>query len=63
MNRTAAWLDRIESKMPVDRGGQPHAIGEVLAELLARYQVRFPEINVTVIDLPAESFAVGQAVG
>ncbi len=36
-----------------EEGGEPQAIGEILAELLARYQARFPEINITVVEVPA----------
>ncbi len=32
-----------ESRTPSQRGGEPHAIAEVLAELLAQYQCRFPQ--------------------
>ena len=34
-----------------ERGPQP--IGEVLAELLTQYQVRYPEIHVTVVETAA----------
>jgi hypothetical protein len=33
-----------------DRGGEPQPIGEILAELLARYQARFPEVQVSVVE-------------
>ena len=36
-----------------DRPGQPQPIGEVLAELLARYQARFPEVQVSVVETEA----------
>ena len=36
---------------PDSRGPQP--IGEVLAELLAQYQVRYPEAQVTVVETAA----------
>jgi hypothetical protein len=36
-----------------DRGSEPQAIGEILAELLAEYERRYPEVNVTVIEVPA----------
>ena len=32
---------------------EPRAIGEVLAELLAQYQARFPEANIAVVDVSA----------
>jgi len=28
--------------------GEPQAIGDILADLLAQYQARFPEVNITV---------------
>ena len=62
MQRNARWTKRNESTAPMERGGQPHAIGEVLAELLARYEDRFPEANVAVVELP-ENFAMPVAVG
>lgn len=36
-----------------DRGEEPQAIGEVLAELLADYERRYPEGNITVLEVPA----------
>jgi len=36
-----------------DRDAEPQAIGEVLAELLAQYECRYPEVNVAVIEVPA----------
>jgi hypothetical protein len=30
----------------------PPTIGEVLAELLAQYQVRFPQVRITVVETP-----------
>jgi len=32
---------------------EPHHIGEVLSELLAQYQTRFPEVRVTVVETSA----------
>jgi hypothetical protein len=36
-----------------ERGGEPQPIGEILQELLAQYEARFPEINVVVVDAAA----------
>jgi hypothetical protein len=33
--------------------GEPQTIGDVLADLFALYQARFPEVNITVVELPA----------
>jgi hypothetical protein len=30
--------------------GEPQAIGDILADLLAQYQARFPEVNITVVE-------------
>ena len=35
------------------RGGQPRPIGEILAELLARYEDRFPAARIAVVETPA----------
>lgn len=31
----------------------PPTIGQVLAELLAQYQVRFPQVQITLVETPA----------
>ncbi|NLX96658.1 MAG: hypothetical protein GXY83_10820 [Rhodopirellula sp.] len=39
------------TKVPEDRGddaSQP--IGEILAELLAQYAIRFPEVRITIVE-------------
>jgi hypothetical protein len=41
--------------MAVERGGAVRAIGDVLAELLAQYRTRFPEMNLMVVETPAET--------
>ncbi len=33
-----------------DRGGEPQPIGEILAELLAQYEARFPEVQLCVVE-------------
>ena len=35
------------------RGGEPQPIGEILAELLAQYQDRFPAADISVVQTPA----------
>jgi hypothetical protein len=35
------------------RSDQPQPIGEILAELLARYKARFPEAGLTIFETPA----------
>lgn len=35
------------------QGGEPQAIGDILADLLAQYGARFPEVNITVVEVPA----------
>jgi DNA-binding transcriptional LysR family regulator len=36
-----------------DRPGEPQPIGEVLAELLAQYRARFPEVQLSVVETEA----------
>ena len=35
------------------RGGEPQRIGEILANLLAQYQDRFPGVRIAVVQTPA----------
>ena len=35
------------------RGGEPQRIGEILAELMAQYQRRFPAASIAVVQTPA----------
>jgi hypothetical protein len=51
MDRDPTRCDPRESEESTDRG-EPAAIGEVLAELLAQYQARFPEVQITVVEVP-----------
>jgi hypothetical protein len=44
-NRVASIEDR--------RGGQPQRIGDILAELLAGYESRFPTARFAVVETPA----------
>jgi hypothetical protein len=36
-----------------DQGEAPHAIKDVLAELLDQYQQRFPGVGISVLEVPA----------
>ncbi len=36
-----------------DRPRGPQPIGAILAELLAQYQTRFPEVRIAVVETPA----------
>jgi hypothetical protein len=38
-----------------DRDRDPRPIGEVLAELLARYERRFPGVQIAIVQTPAEA--------
>lgn len=38
-----------------ERGGAVQAVGDVLADLLAQYRRRFPELNVMVVETRAEA--------
>ena len=46
-------LDQRALEDSTNRHGEPVAIGEVLAELLAQYQARFPDVQITVVDTAA----------
>jgi hypothetical protein len=35
------------------RGGEPQRIGDILAELLARYEAGFPAARITLVETPA----------
>ncbi len=35
------------------RGEEVQPIGDVLAELLARYRAQFPEMNLSIVELPS----------
>jgi hypothetical protein len=41
-----------EGREQEDRQG-PQPIGAILADLLAQYQVRFPEVRISVVETPA----------
>ena len=47
--------NRVASREPQE-GPQP--IGEILAELLAQYQIRFPEVRLSVVETPAASLVM-----
>ena len=47
-NRSHRFQDEIAG-----RCGEPHPIGEILTELLAQYQVRFPDAGIAVVKTPA----------
>jgi hypothetical protein len=50
--RGKAVQDRI-AKYHERRHGAPQPIGEILAELLAAYETRFPSAKITAIETPA----------
>ena len=45
-------ISQIVNEERKDRQG-PQPIGEILQELLAQYQVRFPEVRIAVVETPA----------
>lgn len=49
-NRICAAQD--DSGREESRSQGPQPIGEILEELLTRYQVRFPEVQITVVHTP-----------
>ena len=36
-----------------ERDGEPRPVGEILEELLAQYEARFPNIHITVVETTA----------
>ena len=50
-NRISQYENRDSERE--DRPREPQPIGVVLAELLAQYQVRFPEVRIAVVETPA----------
>ncbi len=42
-----------EDRQGEDRGREPQPIAAILAELLAQYQTRFPEVRIAVVQTPA----------
>ena len=36
-----------------ERDGEPQPVGEILEELLAQYEAKFPGINITVVETAA----------
>jgi hypothetical protein len=38
------------AERPDRRNGEPHPVGEVLEELLAQYEARYPGIRVTIAE-------------
>jgi hypothetical protein len=42
-----------EDREREDRRREPQPIGVILAELLAQYQTRFPEVRIAVVETPA----------
>ncbi len=51
MNNRISQFER-EDRERKDRG-EPQPIGAILAELLAQYQARFPEVRIAVVETPA----------
>ena len=56
MNRFRSKKNDVSAgKDPQELGPQP--IGKVLADLLAAYQVRFPEIRITIVETPGTAMS------
>lgn len=52
-NRISAFYDNLNGQREErDRHDGPHPIGEILAELLAQYEVRFPQVPIAVVETP-----------
>jgi len=52
MDRDNLEIEWEEAEGRPGRGGEPQRIGDVLAELLALYQTRFPGLRITVVETP-----------
>ncbi len=50
-NRISTWQEDSGQRDQHSDGPQP--IGEILAELLAQYQIRFPEAKIAVVETSA----------
>jgi hypothetical protein len=50
-NRIGVFEEEFDRREDCD--SEPQPIGEVLAELLARYQTRFPEVRISVVEAAA----------
>jgi len=50
-NRISGFYDKLNGRRE-ERGHNdgPQPIGEILAELLAQYEVRFPEVRIAVVE-------------
>jgi hypothetical protein len=53
-NRISALLDPV-SETPDRRSQDARPIGEILEELFAQYQTRFPGIRIAVVETPANA--------
>ena len=52
-NRISQLENEDRQREREDRRREPQPIGAILAELLAQYQTRFPEVRVAVVETPA----------
>jgi hypothetical protein len=53
MKNRISQFENEEREREDRRRGQPQPIGVILAELLAQYQTRFPEVHIAVVETPA----------
>ncbi len=51
--RTVSGLAEVDWSAKTGAVPGPQPIGAVLAELLAQYQARFPEVRIAVVETPA----------
>ncbi len=49
-NRISGFYDDFSERQEGQDGPQP--IGDILAELLERYEIRFPEVRIAVVETP-----------
>jgi len=53
MNPDSLILADDDLPRPQPRGEEVQPIGDILAELLARYRAQYPELNLSIVELPS----------
>ncbi len=51
-NRITQLQNDVREQERADRRREPQPIGVILAELLAQYQTRYPEVHIAVVTTP-----------
>ena len=53
MENRISQFEKEDREREARRHGEPQPIAAILAELLAQYQTRFPEVRIVVVETPA----------